>query len=106
MAKKQSTQKLTSKQTKYLKGLGHHLSPIAMVGKEGITKNVLESVNQVLNAHELIKIKVQNNCPIDRKETAAKLSEVTGASVVQVLGKTILLYRHNPDLNTEKSIAL
>ena len=100
------SQQLTSKQSKYLKGLGHHLSIVAMVGREGISKTVLTAIEEVLRAHELVKIRMQNNCPIDRQEVAKRLSEATGAVVVQVLGKTILLYRENDDPQRDEKIRL
>ncbi len=100
------TKKLTSKQTKYLRGLGHHLSVLAMVGREGMAKTVITAVEEVLRAHELVKVKIQNNCPVDRKEAALQLSEATGATVVQVLGKTVLLFKENHDPKREEKIRL
>jgi len=99
-------QQLTSRQNKYLKGLGHHLSVMAMVGREGISQSVLTAIEDVLRAHELVKIRMQNNCPFDRQELAKRLSAATDASVVQVLGKTILLYRENDDPQREEKIRL
>ena len=99
-------QKLTSKQNKYLKGLGHHLSVLAMVGREGMTKTVIIAVEEVLRAHELVKVKIQNNCPVDRKEAAQRLSEATGAVVAQILGNTVLLYRENDNLERDDKIRL
>ncbi len=99
-------EQLTSKQVKYLKGLGHHLSVVAMVGREGMSKEVIKAVEDVLCAHELVKIRIQNNCPFDRKEAAQRLSEATGAVVAQVLGNTVLLYRENDDLERDDKIRL
>lgn len=100
------TRQLTSKQKKYLKGLGHHLPIVAMVGKEGMTKTLLIAVEEVLRAHELVKIKIQNNSPFDRDDVAQQLSESTGATVVQLLGKTVLLFRENDDPKREDKISL
>ncbi|MDA8164835.1 MAG: ribosome assembly RNA-binding protein YhbY [Desulfobacteraceae bacterium] len=97
---------LTGKQARHLRGLGHHLKPTAMVGKEGITGNVIAAVEAVLTVHELIKVRIQENCPLDRSEAAARLGEQTAAAVAQVLGKTFLLYRPNPDLPEDKRIKL
>jgi RNA-binding protein len=97
---------LTGKQSRHLRGLGHHLKPMAMLGKEGLTANVLAAVESVLVAHELIKVKLQENCPLDRQEAAAQLGEQTGAAVAQILGKTFLLYRPNPDLPEDDRIKL
>jgi RNA-binding protein len=100
------TVQLTGRQNKYLKGLGHHLPVVAMVGREGISKSVLTAIEEVLRAHELVKIRMQNNCPFDREEVAQRLSEESGAIIVQVIGKTILLYRENDDPQREEKIRL
>lgn len=104
MIKKKKIKQLTSQQTRYLRGLGHHLNPVAMIGREGFSDSLIASVNQVLQAHELIKIKVQDNSPLDRKEAAIELAGLTGSSLVQVLGKTALLYRENQDRAIDKKI--
>ncbi|MBU0731202.1 MAG: ribosome assembly RNA-binding protein YhbY [Proteobacteria bacterium] len=97
---------LTGNQARFLRGLGHHLSPLVHIGKEGISKNLIDSTGQVLLAHELIKVKVQENCPLDRKEVGPLLAEKTGASVAQTIGRIILLYKENKDLNEDKKIKL
>jgi len=84
---------LTGKQNRYLRGLGHHLNPVVMIGKGELGDNVIASIEEALTAHELIKIKVQEGCEMDRKEVAAVLAEQTGAAIAQILGKTILLFR-------------
>ncbi len=84
---------LTGKQVRFLRGLGHHLKPVVMVGKEEISEKLLASVEEALLAHELIKVKLQEGCELDRHEVAEALAGRTGAAVAQLLGKTILLYR-------------
>lgn len=92
---------LTGKQVRHLRGLGHHLQPVVMVGKEEITETLLQSVNEALDAHELIKIKLQEGCMLDRKEVARTIADRTDATVVQVLGKTILLFRRGEEKKIE-----
>lgn len=104
--KKQKQQTVTSGQARYLRGLGHHLSPVAMIGKEGITEKLTGAVEDVLTAHELIKVRVQENCPLARKDAAEELARRTGAACVQVLGRTFLLYRENRDRKTGQKIEL
>jgi len=89
-------QKLTGKQVRHLRGLGHHLHPVVMIGKEEISESLIRSVEEALDAHELIKIKLQEGYLMDRKEAAEILAERTGAAVIQILGKTILLFRRSP----------
>ena len=84
---------LTGKQTRFLRGLGHKLKPVVMVGRHHVSPEVIASVEEALNAHELIKIKLQEGCLEDRRDVAAQLAEQTHSAVAQVLGKTILLYR-------------
>jgi len=104
--KKKKIQTLTGKQVRYLRGLGHHLKPIIMLGREGITDTVIAAVNVVLDARELIKVKVGSGCSLDRKEASATLAARTFSAEVQVLGKTILLFRQNPDRDDDKAIRL
>jgi len=89
--------KLSGKQNRYLRGLGHHLEPVVMLGKSGLTENIVTSTSEALDNHELIKIRVQEGCELDRREAAEMLAKVTHAHLVQVLGRTFLLYRRNDD---------
>ncbi len=106
MAKKMKTPPLSSQQIRALRGLGHHLEVLSMIGKEGITPNLVAAVGDNLVAHELVKVRVQDTCPLERGEAASQLAAALGAAVVQILGKTALLYRPNPDLDDARRIVL
>ena len=93
---------LSNGQKKILRGKGHHLEPIVFVGKEGLSPALLKSTEAALKTHELIKIKLGQNCPLERHEAAGELARRTGAMLVQLIGRIILLYRTNPDLPQEK----
>jgi RNA-binding protein len=84
---------LTGKQARYLRGLGHPLRPAVMIGRQDLTDTVHASLDASLTAHELVKVKLQEGCMLDRHEVAERLAIATGAAIAQVLGKTILLYR-------------
>ncbi len=84
---------LTGKQKRYLRGLGHDLSPVVLIGQQGIDARVLTAINHAINAHELVKIKLLENYTGQRHETAEDLAAQTQTELVQVLGKTILLYK-------------
>jgi len=84
---------LTGKQSRYLRGLGHNLQPVVMIGKHHLSKDVIKAANEALEIHELIKVRIQEGCLEDRKIVASELATETGSAVVQVLGKTFLLYR-------------
>lgn len=81
---------------RYLRGLGHHLDPVVQIGKEGITDALVAATNEALRTHELIKVKVGTESPIDRKEAGPELAAKTGATLAQVLGRTLLLYKRHP----------
>jgi RNA-binding protein len=106
MKTKQEQRKLTGKQARHLRGLGHHLKPLVMLGRDGLSENVIIAANAVLTAHELIKVKIGNGCLLDRREAADIAAEKTGSEIVQILGKTFLLFRANPDRNDEHRIKL
>lgn len=84
---------MTSKQRSYLKGLAMTMDPILQIGKSSLTPELTQSVNEALEARELIKIHVLKNCIDDAKELAQVLGERTHSQVVQVIGKMIVLYR-------------
>lgn len=97
---------LTGKQTRFLRSIGHHLRPLVMVGAGMISEPLIASAEANLQAHELIKVKIQPGCELDRGEVAQILAQRTGAEIVQVLGGTILLYRENKDKNPDNKIHL
>ena len=84
---------MTTKQRAYLKGLAMNLDPIFQIGKNSMTPEVTKAIQEALDARELIKISVLQNCLEDPKEMAQVLAERTHSQVVQVIGKKIVLYR-------------
>jgi RNA-binding protein len=88
---------MNGKQRTYLKKLAHDLQPLFQIGKNGITENFIEQINQALDARELIKCKVLNNSLLDAKETANELARVTNAEFVQAIGNKFTLYRESKD---------
>lgn len=97
---------LTSSQKKMLRGLGHHLEPVVYVGKEGLSPALLASLEAALKAHELIKVKLGQNCPLERNAAGDELIKTTGATLVQIIGRMLLLYRPNQDMPKEKRLNL
>lgn len=88
---------LVGKDRRALRALGHHLEPVVQIGRQGITAALVEATFAALATHELIKVKILEGAPLDRKEAAAQLAEETGSELAQVLGRTFLLYKPNPD---------
>jgi len=84
---------LTVSQCKYLKGLGHGLKPLVLIGSGGLSKRVVAEVDSTLDHHELIKVRVRSG---DRKERDALIQDLVGrssAQLVQRIGNVALLYR-------------
>ena len=88
---------MTSKQRAYLKGLAMTMEPIFQIGKSSLTPENTAAVAEALEARELIKISVLQNCMDDPKEVAQTLAELTRSEVVQVIGKKIVLYKESRD---------
>ncbi|MBQ3028221.1 MAG: ribosome assembly RNA-binding protein YhbY [Lachnospiraceae bacterium] len=84
---------MTTKQRAYLKSLAMNIDPIFQIGKSSLTTEYLESLEEALEARELIKINVLKNCLDEPKELAYAISENINAEVVQVIGRKIVLYR-------------
>jgi RNA-binding protein len=90
---------LSESQKKYLRGLGHALKPVVMVGDSGVTDSVMAELDSCLDHHELVKIRVKVGDRSARDEAIRKLAEVSAATVVQRIGNMALLYRVNPEKN-------
>lgn len=103
---KTSSSTLNAKQKKFLKGLGHTLSPVVAVGKDGLEEKIVTATKLELKRHELIKVKVGKSSSVSRQDAADFLAEKSGSALVQVIGKTILLYKKNPKLDRDKQIKL
>ena len=84
---------MTSKQRAYLKGLAMNMSPVFQIGKSSVTPELVQALDDVLEARELIKVTVLNNCMDDPRELAETVAGRTRSEVVQVIGKMIVLYK-------------
>ena len=89
-------QPLSGAQRKYLRGLAHHLKPVVHVGRNGATDPVLQEIEEALDYHELIKVKLVD--PQGRKkELAEEIAGRSGGAWVGLVGKVVTLYRQHPD---------
>ncbi|MFA5528294.1 MAG: ribosome assembly RNA-binding protein YhbY [Peptostreptococcales bacterium] len=86
---------ITSKQRSYLKALGNRLDPVVHIGKEGVTPNVLQQIRDVLEARELIKVKLLDTSLLDAKETANEVCEKVRAEYVQSIGNKFIIYKES-----------
>ncbi len=88
---------LTGKQKRFLRSKAHHLNPIFQVGKGGVNDNMSKQIAEALEARELIKVSILQNCDEDKDEVAAVLVRATKAELVQVIGHTIVLYKESKE---------
>ena len=91
------TEQLSGKQKRFLRAKGSVLDPVVQIGKGGLAATVVDSADCVLNARELIKVRVLQNCAEEPAEVIAELAEATGAHLVQVIGRNGLLFRANAE---------
>jgi RNA-binding protein len=89
---------LTSKQRAYLRSLAHYLKPIIQVGSDGVTDALVNTVEEAFNNRELLKVKVLDGAPLGPRETADQIvAALEGVHVPQTIGRTIVLYRPDPE---------
>jgi len=86
---------ISTKQRAFLRGLGNALDPVMQIGKEGITENSLEAIDLLLEARELVKIKVLKTAGISAKDCSKLICEKLGADGVQVIGYVFIVYRRS-----------
>lgn len=86
---------LTSKQRAYLRGIAAAEDTIVIIGKGGITENIIIQMNDALKARELVKGRVLENSLLTAREAADALSETCRAEIVQVIGSKFVLYKRN-----------
>ena len=95
---------ITSKQRAALKSMASTMSPIAQIGKGGITDNLLKTLSDALEARELIKLRVLETSPTNSRETADQLAEAVECDVVQVIGTRFILYKESKNNKTIKLV--
>jgi RNA-binding protein len=76
----------------------HHLSVLVHVGHAGVSETLTQSADDALRTRELVKFQVAKAGELSARDAAHALAGTLGAEVVQVIGRTFTLYRHNPEL--------
>ncbi|HEU4631462.1 MAG TPA: ribosome assembly RNA-binding protein YhbY [Gemmatimonadaceae bacterium] len=89
---------LTGREKAELRAEAHHLPAVVHVGKEGLSPALVQSLDDALRTRELVKVQLGRSVDEKAKALAGKIAERVGAEIIQVIGKTITLYRHNPEL--------
>ncbi len=86
---------LTNKEKSYLRGLAQTRRALFQMGKDGMTINLIKTMEDSLEAHELVKVALLKTCPLQVKEAAEEMAAATQSEVVQVIGKTFVLYKRS-----------
>jgi len=88
---------LSKKQIKFLRAKCHDLKPVIMLGQKGLTEEVVNELDIALTHHELVKIKLSVDDRDARKQMMAEICDRSQSQEVQSIGKTLSVYRVNPD---------
>ena len=88
---------LNSKSRKQLKRLAHHLHPVVTVGDAGVSDGVIAETDRALRDHELIKVKVNIMARDARTACGSELAAATKATVVQRIGRVLVLFRQSEE---------
>ena len=92
---------LKGSQRKYLRSQAHHLKPLVIIGRNGINKQVIGSVDLALKDHELIKVKF-GEFKEAKKEISTEIAKATKSEVVGIIGNIAIFYRQNPEPEKRK----
>ena len=91
---------LTEKQKKHLCQLAHDMNPSVMVGSAGVSQGVLQELNNTLEHHELVKIKLRVGARDARDAAILELATKTDAELIRTIGNTAVLYRRRKNKPT------
>jgi RNA-binding protein len=93
---------LSSRERAELRAEAHHLTPLVHVGHQGLTDALFQTLDDALRTRELVKVALAKTTDVSAKDAAHQLAAKIGADVVQTIGRTVTLYRENPDLPRKK----
>ena len=88
---------LTSKQRAKLRSIAQSYEPIFFIGKSGLSDEIINQLENAINARELIKLGVQESCEYSAREAADLIAPKLGADVVAVIGRKFVLWRRSKD---------
>ena len=88
---------LSSAQKRHLKSLAHHLDPKVRMGRAGASASVVSETARTIDAHELIKVRIDLDGARERRDAAGRLADQVGAHLVGTIGKIAILYRANEE---------
>ena len=90
-----TSENITSKQRSKLKAIAANISPVTQIGKGGITDNLLKTLSDALDAHEIIKVSILDNTDDEPRNLAENIAELLEAVPVAVIGRKAIFYRYS-----------
>ncbi len=88
---------ITNNQKKYLRSLLHHRNTVIWIGQQGLTENVSKEIQEALDHHELVKVRIRNGDRKERESIAHEICEQHQAELVQAIGNVYGIYRKNTE---------
>lgn len=86
---------LTGKQKRELRAIAQQRKALFQIGKDAVSENMIKTIGDSLEAHELVKISLLKTCPISVNEAAIEIGAATHSEIIQVIGRTFVLYRRS-----------
>ena len=83
---------LTPTQRRYLKQIAHPLKPLLQMGKDGPSADFMRNLNEHIELHELIKVRILNNCLSGKDEITGAL-DMAEVTVVQKVGNVYTVFK-------------
>ena len=91
---------LSSSERSFLRSQAHHLEPVVLIGKNGVTEGTIKTIDKALDSKELIKIKFRE-FKDEKQILSEKVAKLTNSAVVGIIGHTLIIFRQNPDLEKQ-----
>ncbi|RVU54917.1 ribosome assembly RNA-binding protein YhbY [Anaerosphaera multitolerans] len=88
---------ITGKQRSYLKSIANNTKPLIQVGKNGITDSLIKQIDELLEAHEIVKISVLKNSPLFARDITEEITDSTNSEFVQQIGNKLTIYRESKE---------
>ena len=93
---------LTGKQKTKLRSLANQLQPTTQVGKNGVTDNLILTISRALEANELVKLSILQNCLVEPKDIVKEVCTGTNSELVQLVGRVFILYKPSKNKQNRK----
>lgn len=88
---------VSTKNRKILRTMAMSRRPLFQIGKDGLSDNLMATLNDSLEAHELVKCNLLQTCPVDVREAAIECSAATNSEIIHIVGHTFVLYRRSKE---------